>query len=539
VTGATTETDVVVIGAGHNGLTAAGYLARRGLSVTVVEARDVIGGAALTEEFHPGFRNSVYSYVVSLLHPTVVADLDLARHGLDLIDRPSGSFCPQPDGRYLLVSRDPAVARREIAKFSTRDAGRFDAFEAEIERVAPLFRKVAAQRAPNLGGGLADLFAAAGLADDLRRLGPEGQATLWRLMTSSIGDYLDGWFEGDALKGNFGYEGIIGNMVSPYAQGSAYVLLHHVFGESSGKTGAWGHARGGMGAITRAMASSAAAAGARIETNAPVAEVTVRDGRATGVALADGRRIGARAVAGSVNPKVLYLKLLDPALLPDEFRRRIEGWRCRSGTFRMNVALSELPRFAGMAADEAERAALLKGTINIAPSLPYLEKAYDDARVAGWAEAPVISMCLPSTIDGSLAPPGQHVASLFCQHFNPHLPNGEDWDDVRDEVADRVISTVEAYAPGFAASVVGRQIKTPKDLERELGLVGGDIFHGALHLDQLFSLRPAAGFADHRSPVAGLYLCGSGSHPGGGVTGLPGRNAAGVIASDLKRRRAA
>ncbi|NBB84110.1 MAG: FAD-dependent oxidoreductase, partial [Alphaproteobacteria bacterium] len=481
-----TETDVVVIGAGHNGLTTAGYLARRGLSVTVVEARDVVGGAALTEEFHPGFRNSVYSYVVSLLHPSVIAELDLARHGLEILDRPSGSFCPQPDGRYLLVSRDSALAKREIAKFSTADADRFDAFEAEVESVAPLVRKLAARPAPNLGGGLGDLWAAAGTANDLRRLGAAGQATLWRLMTSSIGDYLDGWFESDALKGNFGYEGIIGNMVSPYAQGSAYVLLHHVFGENAGKTGAWGHARGGMGAITQAMARSAAAAGARIETGAPVAEVETRDGHASGVVLGDGRRIAARAVASSVNPKLLFGRLVDPALLPDDFRRRMAAWRCRSGTFRMNVALSELPRFTGLPAPEAARAAFLQGTINLAPSLGHLERAYDDARRAGWAREPVISMCLPSTLDDSLAPPGRHVASLFCQHFNPDLPDGGDWDTVREAVADHVIATVDRYAPGFAASVLGRQIKTPKDLERDLGLVGGDIFHGALHLDQLF-----------------------------------------------------
>jgi phytoene dehydrogenase-like protein len=291
-----------------------------------------------------------------------------------------------------------------------------------------------------------------------------------------------------------------------------------------------------MGAISDAMARSAVAHGAQIETRAAVREVITEKGRAVGVALEDGRAIHARMVAGNLNPKLLFLRLLDPALLPSEFRRRMEGWRCRSGTFRMNLALSELPRFRclnGQDDDESH----LKGSINISPSLAYLERAYDDARTQGWSRAPVVSMNIPTILDDTLAPPGAHVASLFCQHFNPELPDGKSWDDVKEQVADLIVDTVAEHAPNLKRAIVGRQVLSPLDLEREFGLVGGDIFHGALHLDQIFSLRPAAGYADYRTPIPGLYLCGSGAHPGGGVTGLPGRNAAQAILADLRRRR--
>ncbi len=531
------EYDVVIIGAGHNGLTCAGYLARAGLSVKVVERRGVVGGAAVTEEFHPGFRNSVCSYVVSLLSPQVIRELELEAHGLTILDRPAGSFCPQPGGGYLLVSRDQAMARREIAKFSPRDAEAYEAFDEEITALAEALRDIVREPAPNLGGGLADLWTALKTANRLRRLSARQQGALAELMTMSVGDYLDRWFESDPVKGVFGFEGVIGNMVSPYHPGSAYVLLHHAFGEVNGRTAAWGHAKGGMGAITQAMAASARAAGAEIEVGAPVAEVLVESGRAVGVALEDGRLLRARQVVANVNPKLLFLRLLNPGLLPADFRRRMEGWRCRSGSFRMNVALSELPRFDGLAAEEA--AASLNGTIDISPSLPYLERAFDDARLRGWAREPVVSMCLPSLLDDGLAPPGCHVMSLFCQHFNPELPDGRSWDDVKEEVADLIVETVTAYAPNFRQAIVGRQILSPLDLEREFGLIGGDIFHGALHLDQLYSLRPAPGYADYRTPVPGLYLCGSGTHPGGGVSGLPGRLSARRVIKDAGRHQVA
>ncbi|RMD64479.1 MAG: NAD(P)/FAD-dependent oxidoreductase [Alphaproteobacteria bacterium] len=527
--------DVLVIGAGHNGLVCAGYLARAGYRVKVVERRGVVGGAAVSEEFHPGFRNSVCSYVVSLLHPKVIADLGLHDYGLEILDRPGGSLAPLPGGQCLSLPRDDARAMAEIARYSPRDARSYEAFHGVLERTARVLRGLVLETPPNIGGGWGDLWRALTAGNRLRKLDASDQAAFAHLMTKSVGDYLDSWFEFDGLKGVYGFEGIVGNMVSPYAPGSAYVLLHHYFGEVNGRVGAWGHARGGMGAITRAMARSAEACGVEIELEAPVEEVLLDDGRAAGVRLADGRTIRARAVAANVNPKLLYLRLIDAAALPAEFLRTMRAWRCRSGTFRMNVALSELPRFDGMPGGDVHE--LMSGTIDICPSLAYMERAYDDAKAGGWAREPIISMCIPSTIDDTLAPRGAHVASLFCQHFHPELSGGRTWDDVKEEVADLIIGTVDRYAPNFKRAVVGRQVLSPLDLERDFGLIGGDIFHGALHLDQIYSLRPAAGYADYRAPIGGLYLCGSGAHPGGGVSGVPGHNAAREIARDFRRRR--
>lgn len=533
--------DIVVIGGGHNGLTCAAYLARAGLSVKVVERRPIVGGAAVTEEFHPGFRNSICSYVVSLLNPQVIADLELARHGLSIVDRPSGYLCLLPGGEGFQISRNIAEAKHEIEQFSPRDARAYVRFDHELQQIGLALRPLMESVPPNFGGGIADLWRMLQMGNRLRHLPAKLQATLAELMTASIGDFIAARFESEKLQGALGFEGVIGNMASPFQAGSAYVLLHHMFGEVNGEAGAWGHAIGGMGAISNAMARSATAHGAMIETDAAVREVVIETSRggktdqprATGVVLQDGRRIRARMVAGNVNPKLLFLKMMDPALLPDDFRRRMMGWRCRSGSFRMNLALRELPRFRCLSGRDDE--SHLKGSINISPSLAYLDQAYDDAKSLGWSRRPVVSINIPTILDKTLAPPGAHVASLFCQHFNPDLPAGQSWDDVKEQVADLIVDTVADHAPNLKSAIVGRQVLSPLDLEREFGLVGGDIFHGALHLDQLFSLRPAAGYADYRTPVAGLYLCGSGAHPGGGVTGLPGRNAAQAILTDQRR----
>jgi phytoene dehydrogenase-like protein len=516
------ESDAIIIGGGHNGLVCASYLAKAGLSVRLFEARDVLGGAAITEEFHPGFRNSVYSYSVSLLHPQVIADLLLEQHGLEIMERPAGTLSLL-ENDHLLLTRDEAQARREIARFSRRDADRIEQFENEISHVAIALRQLALRAPPDFGGGWRDVMQLLSAGNVARQLGAESQKVLATLLTSSLGDYLDAWFEGEALKGVLGLEGVIGNFASPYQAGTAYILLHHAFGEIKGRAGAWGIARGGMGAISDAIASFARAQGVSIEISSPVQEILVDGKKAVGVRLSDGRTFTARQVAANVHPQTLLTKMLDPGLLNEDDRRRITGYRSHSATFRMNVALSELPQFTSMA---GQGDAHFQGAIEVSPSLAYIDRAYLDAKRLGWAQQPVISMQVPTTQDSSLAPPGAHVASLFCQHFQRHLPDNQSWDDVKDEVANLIINTIDAYAPNFRQSVIGRQIKSPLDIERDLGMVGGDIFHGALHLDQFYSMRPIPGYASYKMPAKNLFLCGSGAHPGGGVTGLPGRNAA-------------
>jgi phytoene dehydrogenase-like protein len=531
--------DVIIIGAGHNGLTCAAYLGRAGLRVKVVERRSVVGGAAVTEEFHPGFRNSVAAYTVSLLNPKVIRDLDLGAHGLRIVERRALNFLPTLSGDYLLAGE--GRTRQQLAKFSARDAERYDAFSREIETVADVLRDLVLTAPPNLTDGLTarslgEFVKAGALGNRLRRLSLDNARVLLDLFTKSAGDYLDGWFEGDLVKALFGFDAIVGNYASPYTPGTAYVLLHHAFGEVNGKKGVWGHAVGGMGAISEAMAKAARAAGVDIETGIAVREVLVEDGHAAGILLADGRALRAGAVAANVNPKLLYTRLVPAEVLEPAFLARMGRWRCGSGTFRINVALSELPSFTALPGREP--ADHHTSGIIIAPSLAYMDRAYDDARAQGWSREPVVEMLIPSTLDDSLAPPGAHVASLFCQHVAPQLPDGASWDERRDEVADLMIDTVDRYAPGFKRSVLGRQVLSPLDLEREFGLIGGDIFHGALSLDQLFAARPMLGHADYRGPLRGLYHCGAGAHPGGGVTGAPGHNAARAILADFRWQRA-
>jgi phytoene dehydrogenase-like protein len=530
--------DIVIIGAGHNGLVCAAYLGMAGLKVKVVERRSVVGGAAVTEEFHPGFRNSVAAYTVSLLNPKVIRDLDLAAHGLKVVERRALNFLPTEDGRYLLTGEGRTKA--EIAKFSAKDAENYDAYGEELDAITDVLRDLVLEQPPNLVQGwnarsFREALRLAFVGKRLRKLDTERQRALLDLFAKSAADYLDRFFESDPIKAVLGFDAVVGNYASPYTPTSAYVLLHHCFGEVNGKKGIWGHAIGGMGAITQAMAKSARAQGADIETEAGVREVIIEKGRATGVVLDDGRTIRARAVVSNLNPRLLYDKLIPDTALPPAFLARMKHWKCGSGTFRMNVALSELPSFTALPG--REQADHHTAGIILAPTLAYMDRAYDDARKFGWSREPIVEMLIPSTLDDSLAPKGQHVASLFCQHVAPELPDGSSWDDHRDTVADLMIATVDKYAPGFKQSVIARKALTPLDLERDFGLIGGDIFHGAMSLDQIFSARPMLGYADYRSPVAGLYLCGSGTHPGGGVTGAPGHNAAKVIAGDLKRRK--
>jgi phytoene dehydrogenase-like protein len=530
--------DAIVIGAGHNGLTCAAYLGQAGLKVKVLERRPVVGGTAVTEEFHPGFRNSVAAYTVSLLQPKIIRDLELARHGLKVVERRALNFLPTPDGRALITG--PGRTQQAIAAFSARDAGRYEAFSAELGAIADVLREVSLQAPPNLveGFGLRgwrELLRLAVLGNRLRRLDAAQSRALLDLFAQSAGEYLERWFESEPVQALFGFDAVVGNYASPFTPGSAYVLLHHAFGEVNGKKGMWGHAIGGMGAITQAMAAAARTVGVDIETDAAVNEMVVERGRATAVRLEDGRVVRARMIAANVDPQRLYTRLVPRSALPADFAERIAHWKCGSATFRMNVALTELPSFSARPGRQVEDHHT--SGIILAPSLAYMDNAYTDARRFGWSRAPIIEMLIPSTLDDSLAPRGAHVASLFCQHTAPQLPDGSSWDERREEVADLMIATVDAYAPGFKASVVARQILSPLDLERVFGLTGGDIFHGAMTLDQIFSARPMLGYADYRSPLAGLYHCGAGAHPGGGVTGAPGHNAARVMIGDWRRRK--
>ena len=524
--------DAIIVGGGHNGLTCACYLAGAGLKVRVLERRAIVGGAAVTEEFFPGFRNSTLAYTVSLLNPKVIADLKLAENGLRLLERPIANFLPLSDTQHLKIGATLAATQAEVGRFSPRDRERLPAYYRMLEQVADVMRGLLLETPPNVGGGLRDVVNALRAGNRMRKLDMAARRDVLDVVAKSAGDLLDGWFESDPIKAAFGFDAIVGNFASPYTPGSAYVLLHHVIGEVNGKRGAWGHAVGGMGAITQAMAREARSRGVELDTSCEVVQVCVDNRGTQGVRLADGRVIEARCVVSNLNPRLLYLHLIDDGALDAEFVKRIRNWKCASATFRMNVALSELPDFScfpGKTLQDHHKSGII-----IAPSLRYMEQAYFDARTYGCSRAPVIEMLIPSTVDDTLAPPGKHVASLFCQHFNPELPNDLEWDEIKEPAADLVIETVDRYAPNFKASVLGRSVLSPLDLEREFGLVGGDIFHGALTLDQLWSARPVLGYADYRAPIKGLYLCGAGTHPGGGVTGIPGHNAAREIIKDFR-----
>jgi len=524
--------DIAVIGAGHNGLTCAAYLAGRGLSVVVLEKNAVAGGAAVTEEFHPGFRNSVAAYTVSLLSPRVMRELDLAAHGLRLVERAAANFWPVDARRFLLMPHDAAGRSRAVSRFSSRDAESLPRYEAALGRAAAVLRGLAEKAPPNAGGGVLELIRAAGVGRRLMALSLDDKRLLLDLFTRSAADFLGQWFEHEVVKGALAFDGIVGAYASPDTPGTAYLLMHYAFGEVNGRLGVWGHAVGGMGAISEAMARSAQARGATIRTNAPVASVVVENGRAAGVRLETGETIAARAVAANVPPKLLFRYLVPDGAIEPGLRRRFVGLKSGSAVFRMNVALSELPDFTcrpGKAAQDHHGSGIVIG-----PTLDYLERAYLEARLHGWSRQPVVEMLIPSTLDPTLAPPGRHVASLFAQYAAPQLPGSRSWDDAKEEFADLVIETVTAHAPNFRASVMARQVLSPLDLERRFGLVDGDIFHGQLSLDQLYSARPVLGWAAYRMPLPGLYLCGAGAHPGGGVTGLPGRNAAVEILRGLR-----
>ncbi len=531
--------DAIIIGAGHNGLVCAYYLARKGLSVCVLERSSVVGGAAITEEFHRdasgGFRNSVASYTVSLLQPKVIRDMELKRHGLRVVLRKVDNYLPlgtkKKDG-YLIAGRD-GLTQSEIARHSEKDAVAYPRYAAALDGIVDLLKQFLLVSPPNAGGGLGDVLSLLSAGNKMRKLSLETQRDLLDFFTKSAAEILDQYFENDAVKALFGFDAIVGHFASPNEPGSAYVLLHHVFGEAAGVPGAWGHAIGGMGAITEAMQRACEAQGVEIITECTVQSIETTNGKITEI-ITNQLNYKTNLVVSSVHPKILFENLVDAEDLPSDFRTRIKNYKSHSGTFRMNVALDKLPKFRGAPTKKPEREDYLTSGIIIAPSLKYMDEAWVSAKVNGWSDAPIIEMLIPSTLDDTLAPNGKHVASLFCQQFSYALPNGKTWDECREQAADHIINTVDTYAPGFAGSVLGRQVLSPLDLERKFALIGGDIFHGRMSLDQLFSARPVLGHGAYRSPIKGLYMCGSGTHPGGGVTGAPGHNAAQVILKDRR-----
>lgn len=522
--------DAIIIGGGHNGLVCANYLAMAGKRVKIFERRDIIGGAAVTEEFYPGFRNSVASYTVSLLNPKVISDLELNKYGLQIVHRKVNNFWPHKNGNCLAFLLDDNELRKEISQFSIEDSKALDRYFRDINMVAGLIREFLLETPPNVGSGIKEIFKTIKFGNRLRKLSIEDQRIVMDIFTKSVSDFLNNYFENQYVKGAFAFDGIVGNYASSETPGSAYVLMHHAFGEVNGVRGVWGHAIGGMGSITDAMSKSAATKGVEIELGTSVKRVIIKNNTACGVLLDNGDMEEAKIIVSNLNPSLLYNQLIGEGELPLDFSRRMKNYKNGSGTFRMNVALDKLPEFSCLNNQLRTNLDYLTGGIIIAPTCEYIDKAYLDSKLNGWSKEPIVEMLIPTTLDKTLAPEGKHVASLFCQQFDPDV----DWDTNREEVAELIVDTVEIYAPGFKNSILGKQIFSPLDLERVFGLVKGDIMHGNMSLDQIFSARPMIGYGNYRSPIKNLYLCGAGTHPGGGVTGAPGHNAAYEILKDIK-----
>ena len=511
--------DAAIIGAGHNGLVCAFYLAKAGQKVRLYEARGVPGGAAVTEEFAPGFRNSTASYTVSLLQPKVIADMGLERRGYRVIERPFANFLPL-ENDYLLVGGGLEAAQAEFARFSRKDAEALPGYYAMLETVAEVLRDLALKIPPDVTGGPRAMLDAVMQSRKVAKLPLAAKRDVLALFTRSAREVLEQWFESEPVKAAFGFDACVGNYASPDAPGSAYVLLHHVFGEVNGKKGAWGHVPGGMGTITKLMAEVVREAGGEIVTDAPVDQVVVEGGKAVGLRLTSGEEVRSKRVIANLGPKPLFDRLVPNEVVPPDFARAMTAYQGGSGSLRMNVALSGLPRFTHAPSGEEH----LKAGIIIAPSLAYMDRAWRDATEHGLSREPIVEMLIPSLVDDSLAPPGQHVASLFCQHVDPDLP-----EDREDDAVEAVFDAIEARAPGIRALVLHKQVHTPRALEAKFGLWRGDIFHGRMSLDQLWAARPALGAGSYRTAVPGLWLCGAGTHPGGGVTGAPGHNCAHAI----------
>jgi len=513
--------EAIIIGGGHNGLVSAAYLARAGKKVVVLERREIVGGAAVTEEIFPGFHFTEFSYVVSLLRPEIIRELELPKHGLKILPLPS-TFTPMDGGRqgdYLGLWDDHDLTRRELYRHSPKDAEAYDEYGRLMARAAKAIKPLISLIPPDPSSlHPRDLMGLLKLGQYAAGLSEKELYTIAKLVTQSSADLLEEWFETDALKGTKAASGIIGTFLGPRSPGTAYVLLHHYMGEIDGAFRAWGFAKGGSGGVSGAIASAAEALGAEIRVNSPVAQVIVKGGRAAGVALENGDELYSKVVFSAADPKRTFLQFVDPKYFPDEFVQSIKNFRVRGSSGKLNLALSELPDFTALPGENE----LHRGAISISPSIDYIERAYDDAKYGQFSRQPYIDMIIPSMIDPDMAPPGQHVASCFVQYAPYDLEGG--WDDAKKEAfAETVISTLERYAPNIRRAIIGKQIITPVDIERIAGITGGNIFHGELLLHQIFFMRPVPQWADFRTPLTGYYLAASGAHPGGGVMGAAGK----------------
>lgn len=522
--------DAIVVGGGHNGLVSAAYMARAGLSVLVLEARPVLGGSCVTEEPWPGYKVSTLAYLCSLLQPKIIADLELEKHGYKIYPKDPSFFTPTPDGRSLTFYGEAGRTLAEIAKFSPKDAQAYTAYEAQLERLADVVESMLLMTPPDLPfKTLRDLATLARLGWRVRGLSAADLTAFAKIMTQSVKDFLDDRFESEALKATLATDGVIGACGAASTPGTAYTLLHHVMGAAGGKRGLWGFVRGGMGGVSLALASSARAAGAEIRVSSPVARILARGGRVRGVALADGTEIAARAVLSNAEPKRTFLKLVEPSALPADFLAEVGKIRTGGFVFKLNLALDGLPAIKSWPGSGLQPPH--KTTFHICPSIDYIEAAWADAQQGICSRRPFLECTFPTVYDDSLAPAGKHIMNVFVQYAPYHLKSGH-WDQEKERFADRIIDVIAEEMPDIKSRILHRQAVSPLDMEREYGLTGGNIMHGELSLDQMFFLRPIAGWARYRTPLEGLYLCGAGTHPGGGVIGASGHNCAREVLAD-------